>query len=98
MSRDIILFRVYIAKLIYSEYNIVSNSLGGVIMLIFQIEHILKDKNKSLYWLAKETKISYPALHRITTNKTVSVNLDVLERLCTALDVDLDTLLKKDED
>lgn len=66
-------------------------------MLKFQIDKILKQKEKSLYWLSKETGISYPTLHKIMNNTTVSVSLDILEKLCKALEIDLDELLKAEE-
>ena len=65
-------------------------------MLKFQIDKLLKQKNKSLYWLSKETNISYPTLHKIMNNQTVSVSLEVLEKLSNALNVDIGDILKKE--
>ncbi|MBK1809167.1 helix-turn-helix transcriptional regulator [Clostridium sp. YIM B02505] len=66
-------------------------------MLKFQIEKLLSERDKSLYWLAKETGITYPTLHKIQNNQTVSVSLEVLGKLCIALNVDLNTLLKEED-
>lgn len=66
-------------------------------MLKFQIDKLLQQKNKSLYWLAKETGISYPTLHKIMNNQTVSVNLDILEKISKTLEISLDELLKSED-
>lgn len=65
-------------------------------MLKFQIHRLLEDRHKSLYWLAKETNISYPTLHKIMNNQTISIKLDILEKLCDTLNCSLDQLLLKD--
>lgn len=50
------------------------------------VKELLAKKEKSIYWLAKEAKLSYPGLYKIAQGKTARIELDVLERLCLALD------------
>lgn len=88
-------------------YNMVIKAIiNGVIEVIkFTIDSILEQRHKeskdfSLYWLAKESKISYPTIHKIVNNKTSSVNLNTLEQICKALEVNIQDILKitKDND
>lgn len=50
-----------------------------------KLEDVLKDRNKSLYALAKETGISYNTLTRIQKNKVQGITWDVLEKVCENL-------------
>lgn len=62
-------------------------------MLKFDIDDLLKKKNKTRYWLSKETGISYPALKKIADNETVSISIENLQKLCDALECNLNNLL-----
>ncbi|WP_252225305.1 MULTISPECIES: helix-turn-helix transcriptional regulator [unclassified Clostridium] len=53
--------------------------------MCINIENLLKESNKSLYWLSKETNIPYPTLHKITKNKTESIKFDFIKLICEAL-------------
>ncbi len=50
-----------------------------------QLEKILADKGKSLYWLAKQTGISYNALAKINKNEVSRLELDTIEKICVKL-------------
>ena len=72
-------------------------------MIKFTIDTVLEQRKKvgkdfSLYWLAKESKISYPTIHKLVNNKTSSVNLSTLEQICNALEVDIQDILKITKD
>jgi len=54
-------------------------------MIQFRIKDILNEQNKSIYWLAEETGITYPSLHKIVNNKTISIKLEFIELICKAL-------------
>ena len=54
-------------------------------MIRVNLEQMLKERGKSLYWLAQESEISYPTVHKLVNNKTSSISFDVLEKLCTLL-------------
>lgn len=64
-------------------------------MLRFYINELLQKKNKTRYWLSKETGISYPAIKKIADNETVSISIENLQKLCDALECDLNNLLRK---
>lgn len=50
-----------------------------------RIDDLLRERGKSLYWLAKETGIAYPTLWRLRDSKTESIAFRVLESICLAL-------------
>lgn len=50
-----------------------------------RIAELLRERGKSLYWLAKETGIAYPTLWRLRDSKTESIAFRVLESICLAL-------------
>lgn len=57
------------------------------------LNELLQKKDKSLYWLAKETGISYPTLHKINKNETEGIKFSILEAICNALECKLEELL-----
>lgn len=67
-------------------------------MLILPVKNnlseLLEKNGKSLYWLAKETGISYPTLHKINKNETDGIKFNILEAICTALGCKLEELLE----
>ena len=50
------------------------------------LEELVASRGKSMYWLAKETKTSYTALWNLKEGRTQSVNLEILEKICTVLE------------
>ena len=62
-------------------------------VLKIQLENILKDKGKTLYWLAKQTGISYNALDKIKKNNVKRLELDTIEKICLTLDCETGQLL-----
>lgn len=63
-------------------------------MIVFKLKQLLESKEKSLYWLAEVTGVTYPSLHKIINNKTSSIKLDILEKICVALECDISDLLE----
>ena len=53
--------------------------------MYINIENVLKSQNKSMYWLAEQTGISYPTIFNLSKNKTESIKFDILEKICFAL-------------
>jgi putative transcriptional regulator len=51
-----------------------------------RIDDVLGTRGKSLYWLAKETGISYNTLHRLQSGTSQGITFDVLDKICTALE------------
>lgn len=59
-----------------------------------KIADILQSKNKTAFWLSKETKISYDNLKKLIDNKTVSIRFANLETICNVLEVDIKDILE----
>lgn len=51
----------------------------------FALKKILKDRQKSMYALAKETGISYSTIHKIATKDIQRVSIEILDKLCNNL-------------
>lgn len=51
----------------------------------FTIKEQLAKQNLSVYWLAKESGVSYSYMDNIIKNKTNSIKLDTLEQICILL-------------
>lgn len=54
---------------------------------------LLRERNRSLYWLAEETGVSYPTLHRMATKPVRKVDLEIVEKICRALGCRIEELL-----
>jgi putative transcriptional regulator len=51
-----------------------------------RLDELLKERNRSFYWLAKETGISHTTLWRLKKGKAVGINFVTLEKICQALE------------
>ena len=60
------------------------------------INEILQKKNKTAYWLAKESKVSPNVILKLINNETTSISFDVLDKLTDILNVDIGDILKKE--
>ncbi len=56
------------------------------------IEQILKNQNKTMYWLSKETGIAYPTIHNLINNKTERIDFKTMEKIAKTLSVKLDEI------
>lgn len=68
--------------------------LRGDNLVIIKIEKLLQTQNKSLYWLAQETGLSYPTIHRLTSGKTSSMAFDTLNKLCYVLNCNTQDIIE----
>lgn len=59
-----------------------------------RIEDLLKARGRSVYWLAKETGISYTTLWRLKTDKALGINFATLEAICGALGCEPGDIMK----
>ena len=57
-----------------------------------RIADVLSEQNKSIYWLAQETKVTYQTMHKIVNNKTESIRFETLEGICDALNCSIGEL------
>lgn len=50
-------------------------------MVKLRLEEVLKEKNRTKYWLSKQTGISQGNISRMCNNKTTSINFEVLGKI-----------------
>jgi putative transcriptional regulator len=54
-------------------------------MLRVTIDEVLKEREKSIYWLANETGLTYRRLISVCKNQTSSISFDYIEKICISL-------------
>ena len=54
-------------------------------MIKIRINELLKQHERSFYWLAKETGISHTTLWRLKKGKAQGITFDTLEKISTTL-------------
>jgi putative transcriptional regulator len=54
-------------------------------MIQTQIRELLKQRGRTLYWLAKQAGVGYPTVWKFSRNEIALLNLEVLDRLCAEL-------------
>jgi putative transcriptional regulator len=50
-----------------------------------RVDGLLRERERSFYWLAKETGISHTTLWRLKKGKALGINFETLEKMCRAL-------------
>ena len=55
-------------------------------MIEMQIDKMLQEKGRSLYWLSKQAGVGYSTLWKLKTGRAQGISYRVLENICTALD------------
>lgn len=63
-------------------------------MIKIKIKELLDKKNKSIYWLAKETNISQNAMGKIVAEKTNAIKYENLNAICKALDCKIEHIIE----
>jgi len=54
-------------------------------MIRIRIDELLKQHQRSFYWLAKETGVSHTTLWRLKKDKAQGITFNTLERICKVL-------------
>jgi len=54
-------------------------------MIKVQIERLLQERERSFYWLAKETGVSHTTLWRLKKDKAQGITFNTLQSICGAL-------------
>ncbi len=54
-------------------------------VIVIRVDELLENRERSFYWLAKETGISHTTLWRLKKGKALGINFETLERICRAL-------------
>lgn len=60
----------------------------------FLIDDILSEKNLSKNWLEENAKLQRSQLNSYANNKVKRIDLDVLARMCIALNVEVGDIMK----
>jgi putative transcriptional regulator len=55
-------------------------------MVKTRIEEVLAERGLSLYWLAKESGVTYAALWNLKEKRTDGITFTLLDAICKALD------------
>ena len=63
-------------------------------MIEIRINELLAEKERSFYWLAKQTGISHTTLWRLKKGKAQGITFETLEVICKALECDAGDVLK----
>ena len=74
----------YISYVHYLSY-VVNSTRAKRIMIDIHIDELLKNRDRSFYWLAKDTGISHTTLWRLKKGKALGINFETLEKLCATL-------------
>ena len=62
--------------------------------IIFTINEVLNEKNISKNWLEENANLQGSQLNSYANNKVKRIDLDVLARICIALNVEVGDLIK----
>jgi putative transcriptional regulator len=54
-------------------------------MIKVQIDKLLRERDRSFYWLAKETGVSHTTLWRLKKDKAQGITFNTLQSICGAL-------------
>ena len=54
-------------------------------MIRLRVLEILKEQNRSKYWLYNQMHLSYRNFNRLVTNETSSIKFENIEKLCKYL-------------
>ena len=58
------------------------------------LDQILKDRNKTAYWLSKETGLSQQNIGLLKNGKTKSIRFESIVKICTALNCEVGDLFE----
>lgn len=63
-------------------------------MVYLRIDEILKEKNKSKYWLVKNMEANYKTVSNMINKETISIHFDTINKLCILLNCNPGDLFK----
>lgn len=55
--------------------------------IVIKLKEVLEKKDKTVYWLSKQTGISNNNLHKLVNNETASIKFDKLVDIMEALEI-----------
>ena len=62
-------------------------------MTKIRIDALLEKRQRSFYWLSKQTGISHTTLWRLKKGKAVGINFSTLTKICEVLECQLSDVL-----
>lgn len=66
-------------------------------MIRFRLNELLEERGQTVYWLWKKTGIRYATIWQMGKGEVARLNLDVLDRVCEALECQPGDLLVRVE-
>lgn len=66
-------------------------------MLSLRVNEILSEKDKTPYWLSKQTGISPNNIGKICNGETTNIRFDTIEKICKALDCTPNDIIVSDD-
>lgn len=67
-------------------------------MVNFKLDKILEVREKTKYWLSKETGIDNNTLGKIYNNEAKQIKKETIDKICKALDCKVQDLIEYEED
>jgi putative transcriptional regulator len=68
-------------------------------MINTRLEELLSERERTLYWLAKESGVGYKTIHKLARGRADSIKFDILDKICTLLECTPgDVLIQVSED
>ncbi len=67
-------------------------------MIRLRVLDILKEQNKTKYWLYKRLDFSYQNLNNMLENRTVSIKYETMEKFCAVLGCSIGELFEQVQD
>ena len=67
-------------------------------MIRLRVLDILKEQNKTKYWLYKRLDFSYQNLNNMLENRTVSIKYETMEKFCDVLGCSIEDLFERVEE
>ena len=82
-SQDISVLYIYLNYYL-SAFVVKFNRV--MILITLNVQNLLDSKKKTRYWLVKHMESNYETVNRICDNRTVALQLETIEKLCTLLE------------
>jgi len=79
-------------KLLFSG-KILHIEMEVYLLMKIILNNTLKLKNKSQYWLSKQTGIAASTINNLCNGKTDSISFSVLDKICEAIDCEISDIL-----
>jgi putative transcriptional regulator len=72
--------------------------IGGDFMVNFKLDKVLESREKTKYWLSKETNIDNNTLAKIYSNEAKQIKKETIDKICKALNCKVEDLIEYKED